>query len=700
LVVKRADKAGFCFGVKRAIEMAEKAAIGGNAASLGPLIHNRQVVDYLQDKGIIEINSTEELKTGQQLIIRSHGVPPWIYSAAESNGLRIIDATCPYVQKAQRLAAKASQESFIVVVGDRSHPEVIGILGWAGQNAVAVETLEEAKALPDYPSIAVLAQTTLPKNIFLLITEELQKHTQKLIIYNTICAATEERQASACKLAETVDVMVVVGGKSSSNTQKLGAICSEKTKTYLIETADEINEIWFKDAESAGLTAGASTPDWIIEEVYTKMSEIMDKIDGAPEEERAIAGNQQEPEAGLDSEVQVAEETAAPTPNEEDDNMDNFANQLPQIYGGAIVKGKVVKITNEEVFVDIAWKSEGIIPSEEVSATRVLDIHDILKVGDTVTAMVTKVENKEGYTILSRKRVVENESKARLAQLAESKEEVTSKVTEAIKGGLLVDLGMRGFVPASQIEMGFVEDLNKYVGKTLRLRVIEFDPVKKRLVLSQKAILAEEQASKREELLETLKEGDTVKGVVRRLTTFGAFVDLGGMDGLLHVADMAFSRVNNPSEIVKVDDEVEVQILSIDKEKGRISLGLKQLKVNPWSVAAEKYPVGSLVQGKVVRITTFGAFVQLDDGVDALVHISQLADRRVMKVEDVVKAGQMITAKVIECKPEEKRISLSIKEAVADTQRENDRMAMESQQEAPGVTIGDALGSEQENTEE
>jgi len=684
LKIKRAEKAGFCFGVKRAIEMAERAAIRGNTASLGPLIHNQQVVDYLKDKGIIRINTIEEAQAGQQLVIRSHGVPPSIYSKAESTGLRIIDATCPYVQKAQRLAAKSSADSFVVVVGDRSHPEVIGILGWAGENAKAIETLEEAKQLPLYPSIAVLAQTTQPKSIFCGITEELKKHTPHLVVHNTICSATEERQACAYALSERVDVMIVVGGTSSSNTRKLGAICSEKTKTYLIETADELQEIWFRGVKSVGLTAGASTPDWIIEEVYNKMSELMEKNNEALEEEENVAVN----------------EPIAVNMNDEEENMmDSFANGLPKIYGGAIVKGTVVKITQEEVFVDIAWKSEGIIPLEEVAATKVLDINDVLKVGDSVTAMVTRVESKEGYTLLSRKRVVESEAREHLAQVAESKEEIQGRVTEAIKGGLLVDLGMRGFVPASQIEMGFVEDLDQYIGKTLRLRVIEFDPHKRKLVLSQKAILAEEQAGQREKLLETLNEGDTVKGIVRRLTNFGAFIDLGGVDGLLHVSDMAFSRVSHPSEIVSVNDEVEVQVLAIDKEKGRISLGLKQLKVNPWSEVDEKYPVGAIVEGKVVRITTFGAFVQIEDGIDALVHISQLADRRVSKVDEIVKVGQEITAKVIESKPEEKRISLSIKELLVDSQKANDLEALENQQDVADVTIGDAVGDIEENEE-
>jgi ribosomal protein S1/(E)-4-hydroxy-3-methyl-but-2-enyl pyrophosphate reductase len=700
LVIKRAGKAGFCFGVKRAIEMAEKAASRGNTASLGPLIHNQQVVEQLTKKGIKEIKSINDVSKGQQLVIRSHGVPPEIYSEAEKRGIEIIDATCPYVQKAQRLAAKSSKDSFIVVVGDRSHPEVKGILGWAGENSKAIETLEEAKELSNYPSIAVLAQTTQPKNNYFAITEELKKHTDNLIVHNTICSATGERQASAGELAKSVDVMIVAGGRSSSNTRKLGAICSEKTKTYLIETAHELQEIWFQDAKNVGLTAGASTPDWIIEEVYKKMSEIMDNTNGALEKDEVANVEDESVEKvtiAEDEQVQEATVDSPTTSSDEESTMESFDSQLPKIYGGAIVNGTVVKITDDEVFVDIAWKSEGVIPIDELAATKVLDINDHVKIGDTISTMVTRVENKEGYTVLSRKRAAEIEAREHLAKVAETKEEIQGKVTEVVKGGLLVDLGMRGFVPASQIELSFVDDLNKYIGQNLRLRVIEYDPFKKKLVLSQKVILAEEQIAKREELFRTLQEGDIVKGIVRRIVNFGAFIDLGGADGLLHVSDMAYSRVNNPSEIVKVDDEVEVQVLNVDKEKGRISLGLKQLKVNPWSVIAEKYPLGAIVKGKVVRIATFGAFVQLEDGVDALVHISQLADHRVSKVEDIVEVGQVITAKVIECKPEEKRISLSIKEVLLDSQKASDQEALDSQQESPIITIGDAIGDLQDN---
>lgn len=651
----RAEKAGFCFGVKRALDMAERTAQVSPTASLGPLIHNKQVVEKMEKQGVRVVGNVKETQAGDTLIIRSHGVPPEIYQEAQSCQVQIVDATCPFVQKAQRLAAESSKDSQVVVVGDRQHPEVQGILGWAGGNAIAIETLEEARELPSFEKLSVLAQTTQPAENFHLIVEELKKHTNQLKVHNTICNATEERQTVARELAGKVDVMIVVGGKNSANTRKLAGICSERTQTYLIETADELEDHWFRGVETVGLTAGASTPDWIIEEVYRKMS-TMDNLE-----------------------------------NQDMMNMEDWAEGMQKLHRGALVSGTVVKVDQDAVYVDLGWKSEGVISLQDLTLDTNVQPSDIVSVGDKITCVVLRVENEEGHPVLSKRKADEIAAVERLKELAESKEEIKGKVTEVVKGGLIVDVGMRGFVPASQVQLGYVEDLNQYKGQTLRLRVIEFDSGKKRVVLSQKEILQEEQEAKREQLLNNLKEGDVVTGTVKRLAQFGAFVDLGGVDGLLHISDMAYTRVKHPSEYVNVGDQVEVQVLKVDREQGRISLGLKQLKPSPWESAAEKYAEGTLVSGKVVRLAPFGAFVQLEDGVDALVHISQLSEKRVNKVEDVVKVGDMIQAKVIECKPEEKRISLSIREAVKDAQAAEAAELLASQPEAPQVTIGDAV---------
>lgn len=655
LEVKLAEKAGFCFGVKRALDLAERTVETAPAVSLGPLIHNQQVVERMAERGIQVVNNLEEVKSDQALIIRSHGVAPSVYQQAETKGIRVMDATCPFVQKAQRLAgesAKLGQQ--VIVVGDKLHPEVQGILGWAGEQAIPIQTVDEAEELPFYPRLAVLAQTTQLLETFELIVEELKLHTEQLVVHNTICNATAERQQVAHELADMVDVMIVVGGRNSANTRKLASICAERTSTHLIETAAELEDDWFMGVKSAGLTAGASTPDWIIEEVFKKMSEI----------------------------------------NEHEMDMASWDESFQDLHTGARVTGKVVKITSDEIFVDIGWKADGVIALNELTVDKQTRPKDLVSIGDEITAVVIRLENKEGHTVLSKRKADEENAEDRLTDLVKSKEEIQAKVVEAVKGGLVVDVGMRGFVPASQIQHGYVEDLSQFLGQTLRLRVLEFDPARRKVILSQKVILEEERVAKRGKLLESLQEGDIVSGVVRRMVDFGAFVDLGGIDGLLHISDMAYTRIKHPSEMLKVDDEVEVQVLKVDREAGKISLGLKQLKESPWSQAAEKYPIGSLVTGKVVRLAPFGAFVQIADGVDGLVHISQLADRRVNKVEDVLKAGDMVSAKVIDCKPEEKRISLSIREAVNDAAKANDAEALASQTESKSVTIGDAVGKD------
>jgi len=651
--VKLAAKAGFCFGVKRALDMAERTVETSSAVSLGPLIHNQQVVKRLAERGIHVVNALEEVLAKQALIIRSHGVGPSVYQGAEKKGIQVVDATCPFVQKAQRLAAESAQlGQQVIVMGDKLHPEVQGILGWAGQDAIPIQTLGEAKELPFYPQLAVLAQTTQLAENFERIVEELKLHTKDLTIHNTICNATAERQKAARELAQTVEVMVVVGGRNSANTEKLASICAELTKTYLIETAEELEVDWFREVTSAGLTAGASTPDWIIEEVYQKMSEMN--------------GNEMD--------------------------MTNWLEGFQDLRLGAKVTGKVVKITNDEIFVDIGWKSEGIIPFVDEKGVRQTPMEELPSIGDEVTAVVIRVENEEGHTVLSKRQADEEKAQERLEKLAESKAEIEAKVVEVVKGGLLVDVGMRGFVPASQLQLGYVEDLNQFLGQTLRLRVIEFDPSKRKVVLSQKIILEEEQADKRARLIDTLKVGDIVTGVVRRIANFGAFIDIGGLDGLLHVSEMSYARVQHPSEILKTGDVVEVQVLKFEQDTGKLSLGLKQLKVSPWVEVAQKYPVGSLVTGVVVRIVSFGAFVGLADGVDGLVHISQLADHRINKVSEVLKVGDMVSAKVIECKPEDKRISLSMREMVKDAAQASNAEAMASQSEIQPVTIGDILG--------
>lgn len=653
-------KAGFCFGVRRAIEMAEATVSDdcGPVFSLGPLIHNPQAVEDLKKKGIKEINSIDEAEEGT-LIIRSHGVGPDLVEKAVKKGFQIVDATCPFVRRAQTLARELTDKGCqVVVVGDKNHPEVQGIVGWTGGRALVVENPAEAALIKTDCKIGVVAQTTQPLKNFESIVEVLGRRTDGIVACNTICSATAERQEAALNLARRVDMMVVVGGSNSANTKKLASLCRETGRpTYLIETAAELQRSWFQGVKSVGLTAGASTPDWIIEEVKRRMSQIDEEI------------------------------------NDQEEGMKD-AVEVKAVRPGEIVTGTVVHVGQDEIMIDVGAKSEGIIPIRELSCCEVTSPDDMVKIGDQIEVFVLKAEDNEGKLILSKEKADAEKAWVKLEEALNSGEPVEGTVREVVKGGLLVDVGVRAFLPASLVERGYVEDLYKYLNQVITARVIELNRGRKKAILSRKAVLEDEFARLRLEILENLQEGQSVKGVVRRLTQFGAFVDIGGVDGLLHISEMSWYRINHPSEVVKVGDEIEVKVLRVDRENEKISLGLKQVLPNPWDQVEEKYPVGSIVKAKTVRLAPFGAFVQLEPGVEGLVHISHLAERHVEKPEEVVKEGEEVDVKVLSVDRAEKRIRLSIREVVKQKQeRELQDYNKGKPQEADDVvTIADMVG--------
>lgn len=565
-----ASKAGFCFGVKRAIDLARATLDNkeGPVYSLGPLIHNPQVVSYLAQMGLEKIHDLGEIEEGT-LVIRSHGVGPALLETAREKGLDIVDATCPYVRRAQDLARQLAGENIqVVVVGDKAHPEVQGIIGWTSGKAMVVENPEEAAELTVAGPIGVVAQTTQPQENFDKVVDILRKTGAEVRVCNTICNATAERQKAALDLARQVDVMVVVGGKNSANTRKLASLChASGTRTYHIEEAGQLDPAWFQGVKVAGLTAGASTPDWIIEEVMRRMSEF----------------------EGINSSEEV---------NNIEEGMKE-AVEVKAVRHGDILTGTVVHVGMDEVMVDVGAKSEGIIPARELSCCEVTSLEDIVKVGDEIEVYVLKAEDNEGKLILSKEKADAEKAWVKLEEALNTQEPVEGTVREVVKGGLLVDVGVRAFLPASLVDMGYVEDLSKYLGQVIKARVIELNRSRKKVILSRKAVLEEEYARRREELLASLQENQVVKGVVRRLTQFGAFVDIGGVDGLLHISEMSWHRINHPSEVVNVGDEIEVMVLKIDRENEKISLGLKQVLPNPWDTVAEKYPVGSIVKAKV-----------------------------------------------------------------------------------------------------
>lgn len=682
--VRLAGKAGFCFGVRRAIEMAlETVRVrDGPIFSLGPLIHNPQVVHRLSQMGIQEIDDVHSAGEGR-LIIRSHGVGPDVMDAARKQGLHVVDATCPFVRRAQELAGALAAEGYqVVVVGNKEHPEVRGIVGWTGGSARVVEDPAEAAVIDVTGKIGVVAQTTQPIAGFESVVEIFKGAGNQVKACNTICSATSERQQAALALARQVDVMLAVGGANSANTRKLAQLCRDAgTPTYRIETAAEIEPQWFSGVKTVGLTAGASTPDWIIEEVMKRMSEIQDQ--NAPEE---IV--QETPEA-----TEAAQEETM-----QDEGM-NDAVEVKAVRHGDIVKGTVVHVGQDEVLVDIGAKSEGVIPIRELSCCEVNSPQEVIKVGDEIEVYVLKAEDNEGKLILSKEKADAEKAWLGLEGMLESQEPVAGVVREVVKGGLLVDVGVRAFLPASLVDRGYVEDLSKYLNQEITARVIELNRPRKKVILSRKAVLEEDYARLRVDMLDKLQEGQVVQGVVRRLTQFGAFVDIGGVDGLLHISEMSWHRINHPSEVVKVGDELEVMVLKVDRDSEKISLGLKQVLPNPWDNVTEKYPVGSIVSARVVRLAPFGAFVQLEPGVEGLVHISHLADRHVAKPDEVVSEGEEVNVKVLSVDPGEKRIRLSIREVTKEKQTREAReytreYSPKTQDNNEAITIGDMVGKD------
>ena len=680
-----AKNSGFCFGVRRAVEMAQKCAQErGKVYTYGNIIHNEAVVAELEEQGVFSVSELSSLKAGDTLIIRAHGAPPSVSFESETRAIQLIDATCPYVKRIHQIARQAAQAGrTVLIAGKANHPEVVGILGWAGQDAFVLESPADAARIPKLEKATLVAQTTLPEAAFREILQALQSGenvVSDLEIKNTICDTTRARQSEAEQIARASKRMYVLGSKSSANTQKLVEICQKHCDfTENVESADKLFLDKLLSDDIIGIVAGASTPDRMIREVLQVMSEqektTIETIEAAaPAEEVVVLQSTQTTEetvAAVEA-PKPAEEAQPAKENVDHEDSSDFASAfektMTRIHGGQVLEGTVISVVDGEVFVNIGYKSDGVIPIGELSSDSDVKAEDLFKEGDKIEVEVTKVNDGEGNVILSRKNV---ESKKIWDELM-SQENIEDKIFDAVgkevvKGGLIADInGIRAFVPASQVSVKYIENLSEFVGKPMRLKVLEVDRQRKRIVASQKQVLLTEAAAEKREKWEALVTGSKVNGIVRRIADFGAFVDIGGIDGLVHVTDAAWGRVKHPSDIFTIGQEIEVIILNVDVEKERVSLGYKQLQPKPWTLASEKYPVGSIVEGKVVRIVPFGAFVALESTIDGLIHISQVSVRRIAKVEDELKVGDMVRCKVLEVNSEAKRISLSRKEALLE----------------------------------
>jgi ribosomal protein S1/(E)-4-hydroxy-3-methyl-but-2-enyl pyrophosphate reductase len=656
-----ATNAGFCFGVKRAVQSVyEHLNPSKTIYTLGPIIHNPQVVSDLEQKGVIVEECLDNIEDGT-VIIRSHGIGKLAYDELRNKEVEIIDATCPFVKRIHQIVEEHYTEGYdIIIIGEREHPEVKGINGWCNGAAYILNSYDDVDRLSHIDKACVVAQTTITHEKWNNILSRLKHIVSDLKVFDTICHTTSKRQNETKELAKKVDVMLVIGGHNSSNTKKLYSICKNYCKkTFAIETAEEINNKLIRSGDVIGITAGASTPDWIIKEVIDKM----DQINNQNSQENTVS-------------------------------MEDFEKTMVSLRNGQIVKGVVLSVNPQEAIVNIGYKADGIISADEVFLEQNQTLEDIIKVGQEIEVEVIKINDGEGNVLLSCKSIQQQKVWNDIQKGYEAGVEFRGKCTQAVKGGVIASInGIRTFVPASQLSTKYVEDLNTFVGKELRLKIIELDKRRNRLVASQRIILEDEEEAKRQAVWNSLKEGEKITGTVKSITDFGVFVDIGGIDGLIHISDLSWGHVKHPSEVLSENQQVEVIVLSFDKEKGRISLGYKQTLPQPWENADNKYPVGSIVEGKVVRITSFGAFVELEPGVDGLVHISQISNKRINKVEDALKVGDIINAKVLDVKPEDHKLSLSIKEAKGDNNiqpsKHDDNSSSKYKKEEMKVSLGE-----------
>ena len=633
--VRVAESAGFCFGVSRAVELVEQAAQSGKkVVTLGPIIHNRHAVDRFEQMGVQVIQTPQEANPGDTVIIRSHGVTRAVCEQLEQQGADIIDATCPFVKRIHGIVSNAEAEGRLpIIIGTRAHPEVEGIAGWC-ENCQVFQTPEElenwVKSVPESANlpICMVCQTTSTESLWKMCAQIAKKQFTNLKIFDTICKATECRQNEAAQLSKNCQAMVVVGDTHSSNTGRLAMICREHCdRVVLVDNATELDPEFFRGVSNVGVTAGASTPAWIIKEVNKTMSEIMN----------AEAVQEESFEALLEQSIKT-------------------------LNTGDKVTGIVTGIGTTEVQIDLGTKHAGYIPYDEVSADPTVKPEDILKVGDEIEVFVVRVNDQEGTCQLSKKKLDGMKVWDELAQWCEEKATVDATVTDENKGGLVATIkGIRVFVPASQSGIAKGGDMKELVGKPVQMKITEVNRARRRVIGSIRAVTSEARKAAQEQIWSQIQEGAKFRGTVKSLTSYGAFVDIGGVDGMVHVSELSWNRIKNPAEVVKVGDEIDVYVISLDAEKRKISLGYKTAEMNPWNQFMTTYNVGDVVDAKIVKLMTFGAFAEIMPGVDGLIHISQIADKRIGKPEDVLAEGQEVQVKITDVDAENKRISLSIR---------------------------------------
>jgi len=699
MTIKVAKSAGFCAGVARAVDTAYKELAknpGTKLVSLGQLIHNRTVTDDLATKGMTIVSNLDEI-TDETVLVRSHGIPIAVEEELRARKINYIDRTCPCVKAIHRRAAQAVKDGrCLIVLGEPTHPEVQGTVSHGinleahtitdintgsqsmtnhiskdinGSVIVATDAATLLPQLNQNEKYTLVVQTTFDATSYEQIISALTSLIAEgldIQIHNTICNATITRQKETAELAATCDTMIVIGDKGSANTMALYEISRKSCpNTILIATIHDLQLQYLKPSDKIGVTAGASTPPALTKEAVQLMSEFANAV---PEEtkDEAMATPISEP---ITESTPVSDAQAQPPAQPANQSFEEMLEESfkKPLHSGKIVKGTVIKVSPTEVTVDLGYKSDGIITRQEFTDDPSADITQLCKPGDTFDVFVIRVNDGDGNVLASKKKLDNQQNIKMLEEALEEKAVVTGKITEVIKGGLLAMVhGCRVFIPSSQVSNRFVEDLTQFKGQEMKLHILEIDRNKRRYVAGRKELATLEAKQIRDEMYEKLEIGQRIDGTVSRIVDFGAFVDIGGIDGLIHVSEMAWKRVRKVTDILQVGDKVTVTLIAVDKEKNKISLSLKDISNDPWNGITDKYPVGAIVEGQVVRLASFGAFVSLEDGIDGLVHISQIANRHIAKADEVLKVGQVIQVKITNVDLENHRINLSKREADLD----------------------------------
>ena len=662
-----AETAGFCFGVDRAVNLVYSLVNDGKkVCTLGPIIHNAQLVGDLEQRGVKIIDSIDECPDGYMVVVRTHGVEKSVIDDIENKNIDYVDATCPFVKKIHRIVKKFDSSVPVLVAGDVNHPEVIGIRSYCNGKSFVFKNDEELQKIlqNDYidknKKIICVSQTTFSLEEWKKCEKIIKKVCTNCEIFDTICNATADRQNEAYEISKKSDAMIVIGGRHSSNTCKLRDVSSAHCRSFLIETADELKSIDLSPYNVIGVTAGASTPSVIIKEVLKSMSEeIKEK-----EVETTSAVTEEVVETAETADKAVKEPAVKASADGEASFEELLNESFKENENSKVVTGTVVSITPTEVYVDVPGRKQtGVVAFNDLSAEPIDKCEDVVSVGDEIDLVIMKTDDQDGVLKLSKKLVDAQKGWNDIVAAKENDEILEGTVTQVIRGGVLVTTkGTRVFVPASLSGVPRNQELDSIKGQTVRFKIIDINPARRRAVGSIKVVADAERKEKQDAVWATLEVGKKMTGTVKSLTSYGAFVDLGGIDGMIHISELSWSRIKHPSEVVKVGDTVEVTIKALDEETRKISLGFKNIEDSPWEIMKRDYPVGSVVDARIVSFATFGAFANILPTVDGLIHISQISWDRIQTPQDVLKIGDVVKAKIIDIDYDKKRVSLSIKE--------------------------------------